>query len=58
MNQRNEKIVNRFDTPIPKPPDEILERFIRSTEARFTTKRKTRETAAGEQRRAERSITR
>ena len=28
-----------YDMPIPKPPDEVFERFIRSTEARLVTKR-------------------
>ena len=32
-----------YDMPIPKPPDEVFERFIRSTEARLVTKRFTRD---------------
>lgn len=39
MKEQNNSVARHFDTPIPKPPDEVLERFVRSTEARFVTKR-------------------
>lgn len=43
MIEQNESKSRKYDTPIPKPPDEAFERFIRSTEARLVTKRFTNE---------------
>ncbi|MEO5859282.1 MAG: hypothetical protein ABIR33_10070 [Pyrinomonadaceae bacterium] len=29
----------KYDNPIPKPPDELFDDFLRNTEARLVTKR-------------------
>ena len=39
MKQQETRRSGEYDVPIPKPPDELFERFLRSTEAKFVTKR-------------------
>ena len=39
MKQQETRRTGEYDVPIPKPPDELFERFLRTTEARFVTKR-------------------
>jgi hypothetical protein len=43
MKEQNRNTSRSYDMPIPKPPDDVFERFIRSTEARLVTKRFTQE---------------
>ena len=39
MKQQETRRSGEYDVPIPKPPDELFERFLRSTEAKLVTKR-------------------
>ena len=39
MKQQETRRSGEYDVPIPKPPDELFQRFLRSTEAKFVTKR-------------------
>ena len=41
MKQNETRRTREYDMPIPKPPDELFERFLVSTEARLVTKRLT-----------------
>lgn len=39
MKEHNYESVRAYDNPIPKPPDELFDDFMRNTEARLTTLR-------------------
>lgn len=39
MKEQTKSQSRTYDTPIPKPPDELFEKFMRSTEARLVTRR-------------------
>ena len=39
MKEQKHDNFRTYDNPIPKPPDELFDDFLRNTEARLTTQR-------------------
>ena len=39
MKEHNHDNFRKYDNPIPKPPDELFDEFLRNTEARLITQR-------------------